>query len=114
MFKNPGSKIKTYTMVVFILEITIVVLGGILVLLIGASEGIDNPAAIIIGALATIMLGIVFSWISCVFMYGYGEQVEKTTKIEKELNALLISQGIRTIRTSEDDEEDDDDYDDEE
>ena len=71
-FENIGGKIKTLAQVVAILGVIVSVIAGLFVL--------DDSA--LYGVLIA-FVGSVLSWISSLFIYGFGELIDKTTEIAK-------------------------------
>ncbi len=93
MFKNIGRKIKGLTKVLFWLGFVFWIMAGLAVMAIGilttpvSFDGSDSFTAtffifIVLGILV-IGIGFLISWISCFFMYGYGELIDKTAEIAK-------------------------------
>lgn len=72
MFENVGDKIKVFSKVLFFIT---VVLAGIYFL--------DKPEEASGGSYALISLYMVLiGWVLSLFMYGFGEVIEKVTQIE--------------------------------
>ncbi|HBF14411.1 MAG TPA: hypothetical protein DDW30_01750 [Clostridiales bacterium] len=80
MFDNIGGKIKTVAKVVCWLGIALFIVLG-LILLIAIST--YSPVLGFAVAIPVILLGAVLSWIGSFTLYGYGELIELTAKIER-------------------------------
>ena len=83
MFQNIGKKIKTLAVVVCWIGIAGSVIGGIVMIAVGAdSSGGD----LLIGlGLPLIFLGPLFSWIGSFVLYGYGDMITRIRRIERKL-----------------------------
>lgn len=77
MFKNIGGKIKTLAVILTVIDIIGSIVGGIV--LIDMDEGLGATV---------IVVGILFSWINSFFIYGFGELIENTQKIERNTSSL--------------------------
>lgn len=82
MFENIGAKIKTLAVGIMIVGVIVYVLVGMTVLVLGADQ--EEGGMILIGFLI-MALGTLIAWISSWFLYGYGELIDKVSKIEKKL-----------------------------
>ena len=71
MFDNPGGKIKTAAVVMFVISTIGSIVGGIVLL--------SNKAAAI--GVVVMLLGPVISWLSGLFVYGFGQLIENTDEI---------------------------------
>ncbi len=80
MFDNIGGKIKTVAKAVCWIGIALSILLG-LILLIALST--DSPALGFAVAIPVMVLGAFLSWIGSFTLYGYGELIELTAKIER-------------------------------
>lgn len=81
MFENVGKKIKTFAKVICWIGIIGSALWGIIYIL---SEGLYLEDIII--AVIIIAGGVLSSWISSLFIYGFGELIDKTTDISGKLS----------------------------
>lgn len=83
MFQNIGKKIKTLAVVVCWIGIAGSVIGGIVMVGVGAdSSGGD----LLIGlGIPLIFLGPLFSWIGSFVLYGYGDMITRIRRIERKL-----------------------------
>ena len=73
MFDNIGSKIKSLAMVLFILGVIASIVSAIYLFLIDEDLlGVRN-----------LFLGPIFSYLSVLVLYGFGEIITKLTEIEK-------------------------------
>lgn len=91
MFKNIGAKIKALAKVIFGLEVAASVLIGLAIMM--AEEG----AAFIGFCLFWVVIPFL-AWIGSLFLYGFGELVDRTTKIEERLNNLSKRPGVQTTQ----------------
>ena len=80
MFDHIGGKIKNVAKAVCWIGIVLSIVLG-LILLIALST--DSPAIRIAVAIPVMILGAVLSWIGSFTLYGYGELIELTAKIER-------------------------------
>lgn len=80
MFDNIGGKIKTLAKVICWIGIALSIVLG-LILLIAIST--YSPLLGIAVAIPVALLGAVLSWIASFTLYGYGELIELTAKIEQ-------------------------------
>ena len=77
MFANIGNKIKAVAVAVCWIGIIISLLAGVIML--GSGEDLILPG------LLTAALGALGSWVSSLFLYGFGELIVKVTEIEKNM-----------------------------
>ena len=92
MYRNIGKLIK------IVAEITVIVLSFICVcigLYLILSEN-SSPAVRLKGILE-IVLGPIFSWVSCMVLYGFGELIEKVCSIETTLHKTEKKQNTPTV-----------------
>lgn len=82
MFNNIGAKIKALAVGIMIVGVIVYLLVGMTVLVLGADQ--EEGGMILIGFLI-MALGTLIAWISSWFLYGYGELIDKVSKIEKKL-----------------------------
>ena len=75
MFKNVGKKIKTFSVVMFIIE-------ALAALVCGIGMIITSDYLIPYGVLVA-LVGPFVLWILSWFVYGYGELIDKTCEIAK-------------------------------
>ena len=80
MFDNIGGKIKTLAKVICWVGI---VASAISAVYVGAVTSNLNGALGIVIAIPLVLLGAVLSWIVSFTLYGYGELIELTAKIEQ-------------------------------
>ncbi len=94
MFSNIGSKIKTLAGFISFLGIAASVIGG------GIMAYIERSpiwALLIIG-------GSVFSWLSCLMLYGLGQLIENSDKIVEKLDRISKAKDDEIIRVEMKDE----------
>ena len=72
MYKNIGGKIKQAAYIVFFLQIILYAVMGWLLL------SVD-----MISCLLVIYFGLLISWFSSLFIYGFGELIDKVSSIER-------------------------------
>lgn len=95
-FNEIGEKLKGLAKTLFIIEIIVCYLAGIVFLV----RVVFVPKSIFI-ALALMILGPVFAWINNWVLYGFGELVDRVCKIEHALCGTQV----------DDYQEEDEDYD---
>ncbi len=81
MFENIGKMIKSFSITLFWIEVVAIIIGGLVVLLSG-DEDMFLIALLIIG------LGIGGAWISSMFIYGFGELVDNSSRTVSLLSKL--------------------------
>ena len=84
MWDDIGGKIKGLAKFIAWLGIIVSIIGGIILFIIGGNQSYGGGIYIGIG-FATMIFGSLVSWIMAWFMYGFGELIEKTTEIEKNI-----------------------------
>ncbi len=72
MFENIGKKIKSLAKIVFVIEAAFLGFVGLVLMLDGNGEGF-----------LVLVAGVLGAWISGLFLYGFGEIIDKLTDIEK-------------------------------
>lgn len=83
MYSNIGEKIKVLAKIICIIGIVISVISGLGIIIVSSIS--YNPGLSVLGGLLVIVLGTLFSWLSTFFIYGFGELIDKVTKIESEI-----------------------------
>ena len=78
MFENIGEKIKGLAKVICVIGIIISVIFGLYFL-----AGEENPAGVIF-----MLIGPIASWASTLVLYGFGELIDRTTEISKDIKDL--------------------------
>lgn len=78
MFENIGAKIKALAKVIFGLEVVASVLIGLALMIEGAA---------FVGFCLFWVVIPILAWIGNFFLYGFGELVDRTTKIEEHLDS---------------------------
>lgn len=81
MFKNPGKKVKTLAIILFILMSLVPIIAGIGLILVGTSS-VDIPMpeseiqleglTAIIAGIVIIIFGVIMAWISALMLYTVG------------------------------------------
>lgn len=79
MFENVGQKIKGYAKALFIAQLIMYIIGGIVMIVLG----IDEEEYWIFIGLVLLALGWAIAWLNSVFIYGFGELIVKATEIER-------------------------------
>ena len=79
MFHNVGKKIKVLAQVMFYIMLVGAVIGGVAL--------ISSDDELVPVALGVIAGGALFAWIGSVFIYGFGELIDKTAAIERNTRA---------------------------
>ena len=77
MFENVGLKIKAIAKIFFVIQVIASVMCGLFILAEG--ELIIGDIFLLVGPVILI-LGPVCSWMSALFVYGFGELIENTKK----------------------------------
>ncbi len=87
MFVDIGGKLKTLAKVIVWLGIIGAVIGGIVLIAKGSElrSGYETP--FIIGGIALMIVGPLLSWIGSLFIYGFGELVERTCMIDARIRS---------------------------
>ena len=92
MFKNIGKKIKVLAKVLCWIGIVCSIIIGLLVILLGASGGVEvsevpgvdvsvSGVGSIVAGVVIIVLGCLISWIGSFTTYGFGELIDNVKKI---------------------------------
>ena len=79
MFENVGQRIKNYAKALFIGQLILYIVGGIILIAIG----VDGDTALILVGIALLLVGWAIAWLNSVFIYGFGELIVKATEIER-------------------------------
>ena len=90
MFTNVGKKIKTLAQVMFYVMLAGAVVGGIALI---SSDDDLVPAGLVMMA-----GGFLFSWISALFIYGFGELIDKTSAIERNTSSGAITPATTQVQ----------------
>jgi len=88
---NPGKQIKAFATIIRWIEIALFTLTGLILIAIGIIGGIADLGLLIISSLSgaiIIALGWFVAWLSCIFIYAFGELVENSTKIANDLDEI--------------------------
>ena len=83
MFNNPGGKIKGLAKVIYWIMLIIYIIGGIGLIIAGINQGGSESALFIVGGVLVIGVGILFAWLSVLFMYAFGSLVEDVMLIRE-------------------------------
>lgn len=83
MFKNPGGKIKALVKFAFTIEVVITIIVLLLLIVTGYLKG--APAAI---AFLVLFVVVFFEWVSAVAIYAFGELVENSSIMAKNIEHL--------------------------
>ena len=75
MFANIGGKIRSVAMMLCWIGIALSILAGLILM---AQDG-----DLVLTGILTAGLGALLSWVSSLFLYGFGELIVKATQIEK-------------------------------
>ena len=90
MFENIGGKIKGYAKAVFVIEIFASLVGAIAI-----AVGIGGFGGFM-AFLLSMVIFIIISYLSVMFLYAYGELVENSTKINRNTDELIRKINILT------------------
>ena len=91
MFDHPGEKIKTIAKVWFWIQGA----GSTLLLFVSlllATRGWRDVEEVVISFLLfiiAVVLSWVFAWLTCIFVYGFGQLIDDTEK-NKEINLAML------------------------
>lgn len=78
MFDDVGSKIKTASKVIFFFQIVcFIIIGSIMI-------SIDDDLTF--AGICVMLAGIFIGWFSSILVYGFGELVDRTKRIDETLN----------------------------
>ena len=77
MYNNIGSKIKTLAIILFVIS---VILGVVLAV---HFLSLDDDAILCFYAFLSVVGGVIIGWVSSMFLYGFGELIDKTTEIAR-------------------------------
>ena len=85
MFENSGKKIKFIVELFFWIDLIFIIIG--FAFLFNYAMQLRGDASNVLLTVSLIMLVILpmFLWIAMLFLYGYGELIDKTCEIEKKL-----------------------------
>ena len=81
MYKNIGVKIKGLAYALCIIGAVVSIIMGVAYVLQGVLQSQDNAHLLIIIGVWTIIIGPLLSWLATWFIYGFGELIDKTSKI---------------------------------
>ncbi len=93
MLKNAGKKIKTIATVIMVLSISISLAAAIGLIVAGTLVTADSAYAVsgvgmILGGVLIGLFGVLIAWIQAVFIYGFGELVDKVSLISNDLKYI--------------------------
>ena len=99
LFDHIGRKIKNLAVVIFVLAAFSSILAGFVFLLgmivnLRSMELYALPLFIYLAmsllvAILIIIIGLVFSWVSVFFIYGFGELIERASNLDDRLDELI-------------------------
>ena len=96
MYENIGSKIKGLATTIFVIEAIASVILGIVLL--------ATDEALILLGIITLIGGPIVAWVSSFLLYGFGELIDKTSKIEENTrrdgNDSILSENVKTVSFS--------------
>lgn len=107
MFRNIGRKIKGYAKIIFVIYAALFTLAGIIagISLIASGAqlmrysryyGGGGGLLIFLGIMAIILIpaiGLLISYISTMFMYGFGELVDSNQQMNEKMDAIITCMG---------------------
>ena len=91
MFNDIGKKIKGLAVALFAIEAIFSFIGGLVLMADGDDEKVAVGFLIMVG-------GVLFSWISSWFLYGFGEIIDKLQDVER--NTRQTAENARTKGTN--------------
>lgn len=89
MFRNIGKKIMSLARVISGIIIALFSIGGIIIIVEAVNKEEDG---LIISGLLVIAIGILVAWLSSFMLYGYGQLIENTSKLNE------INESLKSIR----------------
>ncbi len=94
MFSYIGKKIKDLATILTIVGVVLSILGGLASIGMGANlenrQGEGTGILFILVGIALMIIGPLVFWLGSYLLYGYGELVDKTSEISKDLKQLLM------------------------
>ncbi|MBR2927303.1 MAG: SHOCT domain-containing protein [Clostridia bacterium] len=103
LYENVGKKIKALAAICFLLQSALFVLAGVIALIINFSDSHDDMFLYTLYALALIVLGPLYSWISSLALYGFGDLVDSCAQIK--LNTQSDEEKAKIIEKKKTNEE---------
>lgn len=94
MFSNIGGKIKGLAVIVCALGMLASVISAIVIWASGSSDSGLTGFAILMG-------GCLFSWVGSFFTYGFGELIERTARVNDQLDDVLKAVSAKTEKKPE-------------
>ena len=85
MFTNIGAKIKFLASILYYVGTGISILFGLIMIFNGLSD-IEYQGYLIFLGLLTGVIGWLLSWVSVIILYGFGELVENSAKINHKVS----------------------------
>ncbi|MBQ7011346.1 MAG: hypothetical protein IJN63_06535 [Clostridia bacterium] len=82
MFNEPGSKIKTFSIIIFIISVIAIFVYNLIIF--NEADGLLELLLIIGAGIVEILA----SWIACLFIYSYGQLVENSDIIAENMYKL--------------------------
>ncbi len=98
MFENSGNKIKVIAKVMFYIDVIVSIIAAIVYFVLsGITESASEVRLYIVLGFSILIAGPVISWIINVFIYGYGELIDKTCKIDQKLSSKQTVEKVEEI-----------------
>lgn len=101
MYENIGEKIKALAKILFIIEIFVTVIGGIILSITFINvlylRGFSVFFCFVIVFVGTVVIGVPVAYISSMFFYGFGELISNSKKLVEIGNA---PQEVNSNKTS--------------
>lgn len=95
MFNNVGRKIKNIAGLICGLGIVASFIAAMIVAVIISNLGAGITVLVFF---LIIIAGIIVSWLSSIFIYGFGELIEKTTEVAENTKSLKTSEGSTDVK----------------
>lgn len=97
MYDRVGSKLKAVAKVAAWLGIISSCISGITIISAGSRmsySGVYGSSAMgaggLLGGVVVIVVGSLFSWLSSLALYGFGELIEKATEMNEKLSSIAV------------------------
>lgn len=78
-FKNSGKRIQNIAIILFFIQVIFAAIGGIVMFFAGLID-IDDMGGLCLLSPFAVFLAIGAAWLDSIFIYGFGELIENTSK----------------------------------
>ena len=92
LFENAGKKIKDLAIIMFVVEVIGAIISGLALT--------ETSGSL---ALVLLFVGPLFAWVSALFVYGFGDLIDKAGSVDENLNAVRrnTNTSYHTVETNE-------------